>query len=1190
MILRTISCYLIKLRPFLLATVLAIITLSLSLFHTAADRAFKINQHRPIVNEGRKLTLTATGGNGQSSNSTRWESGSPEIAQIDPQSGEVVGVMQGYATITAYNNGESDSVFIVVTRVRKGSGTSVPGDAKVDPSGNVYISNPIQNTILKTDNTLNNPLELFAGKAKVAGMRDGERHSALFAGPTAISIDTSSHGGIYITDTLNHSIRKISFNNQVETLLGKGSPGLTKFADTRLAAFNEMLFNSPHGIATDQGGNLFIADTDNHAIYYVDIARQQVTLIAGEPGTSGNDDGTGRNARFNHPTAIAISNDYQILAVADANNNSVRLIAITRGSDNMLIGDVSTIGASSATPALNNSTDIDQFIFDQPTAVSFDALGNIIVIDRQGAQVILRSAKQAPQLIPLAQPEISFNQAINVVVRGNESFVLDSEENESEAIKVVTVGAPEIHNVSPAILNMDDDNEIIIKGRNFAPESQISFGAQLIEDATVVSATEIRLHAGKQTTPGSRTLSILTRGGVVQVELNVVAKPVELLAKGEITTIAGGSVFSGNGGQALQASISSPIKLVRDVNGNTFIASYTTGTIQRIDVATGVINIIAGGGISTKDNVLAITAKMTPTCMAIDRDGNIYIGESSNNSLRRIDFSTKKIATIAGGKGSNPFSGDGPAIGASLGGELQDIIIDRIGNIYIVADGRVLQIDANTGYLHNIVGNGGSGEFKDRVLAKNASLGKPIFLALDQNETLYISAYAQNHIYYLNRASGKLINYAGNDQNTVPPNAESYNGRSVLDVPLKRPDSMVFDEENNLIFQQQVGIFLVDAKTKRLKNIKIDIPNPEYIAGNTLAIDGNNNLFFNTGNAVYTINSQTGNSSLIAGGNGSNLHGDNCPAMIASVGGVGHLTVDQFNNIFFADAANGLVRKIDANTKNISTIVSLPLNLDRNNRNPQHRFIPYSLALSQEGELYIDDFSGYIYRLNQATGQLISIAGNGSNEPGMLDKNGHQKALNTPLFTPLDITFDKDNNLLIAGNGQVRKIDLKTGEIYKAVKHFFSTISPVSVTTDNAGSIYAVKGTSLIAQIDTQGNYKIIAGTGSLAVDGDGGPAAYASLGAVQSLAVNKKGELFFAAIQRYEGNVPLSMVRRINLQTGVIDTIIKSDGNYYGDGGPAANASIVGFIDITFDKDDNLLIFTADEGRYTGLRFIKLN
>ncbi|MFY9222647.1 MAG: Ig-like domain-containing protein [Blastocatellia bacterium] len=127
----------------------------------AAENTFRIKQRNPVVNEGNRIVLTTVDSSGNNANEgTIWQSGSPDIAQVNPTTGEVSGIKSGFATITAQRGDATSSVFIAVAKIKKVKGAKVPGDTKLDSQGGVYISNPLQNVILRADDALIAPLEL----------------------------------------------------------------------------------------------------------------------------------------------------------------------------------------------------------------------------------------------------------------------------------------------------------------------------------------------------------------------------------------------------------------------------------------------------------------------------------------------------------------------------------------------------------------------------------------------------------------------------------------------------------------------------------------------------------------------------------------------------------------------------------------------------------------------------------------------------------------------------------------------------------------------------------------------------------------------------------------------------------------------------------------------------------------------
>ncbi|HZX27961.1 MAG TPA: gluconolaconase, partial [Telluria sp.] len=141
-------------------------------------------------------------------------------------------------------------------------------------------------------------LYLVAGHTGGSGSVDGKRAAARFRDPTGLAMDRA--GNLYVADTFNSTIRKITPSGTVSTLAGKA--GVEDSADGTGGAAH---FNRPYGIAADARGNLYVADTYNHTVRRI-TAAGVVTTIAGAAGVPGSADGTGTAARFAYPGAIAV--------------------------------------------------------------------------------------------------------------------------------------------------------------------------------------------------------------------------------------------------------------------------------------------------------------------------------------------------------------------------------------------------------------------------------------------------------------------------------------------------------------------------------------------------------------------------------------------------------------------------------------------------------------------------------------------------------------------------------------------------------------------------------------------------------------------------------------------------------------------------------------------------------------------
>lgn len=201
----------------------------------------------------------------------------------------------------------------------------------------------------------------LVGQPGSSGSTNGTGNAALFNTPKEVAIDTN--GNLYVADSANHLIRKVSPAAVVTTLAGNGTIGSTDGTET------EAQFSTPGGVAVDLSGNIYVADTNNHTIRKV-TALGVVTTLAGNSTTSGSADGTGTAAQFYHPGGVAVDASGN-LYVADAGNNLIRRVSPS--------GVVTTI-AGSGTPGTANGTGTDAQ-FNNPTGIAVDSSGNFIIAD-----------------------------------------------------------------------------------------------------------------------------------------------------------------------------------------------------------------------------------------------------------------------------------------------------------------------------------------------------------------------------------------------------------------------------------------------------------------------------------------------------------------------------------------------------------------------------------------------------------------------------------------------------------------------------------------------------------------------------------------------------------------------------------------------------------------------------------------
>ena len=237
-----------------------------------------------------------------------------------------------------------------------------PQGIAVDLSGNVYVTDNFNHLIRKIDPS--GDVTTFAGSGS-PGSTNAQGTSASFKNPADVAVDRS--GNVYVTDRLNHLIRKIDSNGNVTTLAGSGSPGSTNAKGTSAS------FNKPFGIDVDAFGNVYIGDQVNNLIRKIDFSGN-VTTFAGS-GIGGNDDGQGTEASFNQPTGIAIDSSGNIF-VTDLSNDSIRKIDST--------GKVSTVAGGNT--GFQNGSGIEAK-FNEPYNLDVDFSGNLFVSDGRNNKI-----------------------------------------------------------------------------------------------------------------------------------------------------------------------------------------------------------------------------------------------------------------------------------------------------------------------------------------------------------------------------------------------------------------------------------------------------------------------------------------------------------------------------------------------------------------------------------------------------------------------------------------------------------------------------------------------------------------------------------------------------------------------------------------------------------------------------------
>jgi DNA-binding beta-propeller fold protein YncE len=227
--------------------------------------------------------------------------------------------------------------------------------------------------------------------------------------------------------------------------------------------------------------------------------------------------------------------------------------------------------------------------------------------------------------------------------------------------------------------------------------------------------------------------------------------------------------FAGDGGLATRAVLNFPSAVAVDWSGALFIADTLNHRIRRVDSKTGIIQTIAGTGQSkwTGDGGPGVSASLNePVALVLD-GARLYIADQSNNRIRLLDLESGVITTVAG-TGDSGYNGDGlPAVESALAGP-SGLALDQEGNLYIADtfNGRIRMIDRNTGFLSTVAGDGAEFRYEPGFNEQSQALARPYGIAITPQGHVLITDSDHHLIRKWNARKKEMALVAGNGQST----------------------------------------------------------------------------------------------------------------------------------------------------------------------------------------------------------------------------------------------------------------------------------------------------------------------------------------------------------------------------------------------------------------------------------------
>lgn len=576
-------------------------------------------------------------------------------------------------------------------------------------------------------------MAVFAGSIGSVGHADGTGAAARFYLPSSVAVDAT--GNVYVADQFNHIIRKISPTGLVSTLAG--AAGVAGSTDGPGATAR---FNYPAGVALDSAGNIYVADSSNNTIRKISPTGD-VSTVAGTPRISGSTDGAGALAQFNNPQGVA-TDIAGNLYVADSRNDTVRKITPA--------GLVSTVAGIPG----YTGTGFGPYYLNNPTAVATDSAGNIYVADNGNSAI--RKITPDGKLSTLAGGLAPIGVNENAAILSPYGLATDTAGNVYEAdaggwiskitpdgtatyLNATTGSGPATPFSSPAGIASDSAGNLYVA--DFGANTVLKIAPSAVASTLAGTTNQTGSIDGVGTSARFNHPTTVTTDGTGNVY--VVDSYNETIRKitpgGSVSTLAGTVGVSGTtNGSGTTASFSSPTDVATDSAGNIYVAESYGEDVRKITPA-GVVTTLVDRNILK----LAISnGTMQPwlSGIAVDGAGNVYVADYRNKVILKITtagavstfVSTTTLSSVVGNL--LPTNYNGP----------KHLAFDSSGNLFASVDNMIVKITP-AGIASAFAGVVGAGSNVDGTGAA-ARFFMPQGITVDSANNLYVADSANNTI------------------------------------------------------------------------------------------------------------------------------------------------------------------------------------------------------------------------------------------------------------------------------------------------------------------------------------------------------------------------------------------------------------------------------------------------------------
>ncbi len=836
----------------------------------------------------------------------------------------------------------------------------------------------------------------LAGVAAKTGSKDGSGGGAnlpLFYRPTGLALNSA--GNLYVTDAGYGLIREVTPTGEVTTIAG--TPGLIGGTDGTGINSN-VSFNAPQGPAVDSAGNLYVADYAGATIRKITRAGV-VTTLDGTASTIGSTDGTGSAARFYGPSGTAVDSAGNVY-VADSGSKTIRKIT----SAGVVTTFAGTAGSGGNTDGTGSAAR-----FNYPRGLAIDSAGNVYVSDcssnvirkitSNGVVTTIAGAADTFGSTDGAGTEARFNFPNALAVDGSGNLYVADENNhvirKISAAGVVTTlaglagtsGQADGTGTSarfnqPTGVSVDGAGNVYVTDygnqliRKVSATGVVTTIAGVGGASGALDGTGYALNPALFNNPSGIALSPSGSIFVADTGNNTIRA---ITSTGTVTTIAGSSTSTGRtDGTGISARFTTPVGIAVDGSSNIYVADTTNHLIRRID-SSGAVSTFAGiGGTAGSADGSGTSASFNyPSGVAIDASGSVYVADYKNHTIRKIT-AAGLVTTLAGTAGSSG-SADGSGSAARFNYP-RSLSLDSAGNIYVADSGNhtIRKVTA-AGFVTTLAGTAGSSGSADGS-GSAARFDGPAGLSIDGTGNLYV-ADTNNSTIRMISPDGVVTTVGGLSGSLGSRDGTGSNAR--------------FNHPTGLVADSAGSLYITDTQSQ---TIRLGIASST--SSSSSGTNGSSSSGSGSSGSGSTGGSGSGSSSSSSSSSTGSGTSTNSGASTAAGAGYllnpGGIVSDGAGGYYVADTANNCIKKI-ATDGTVTVFAGKEGSTGSADGTGSAATFngPTGIALDSSGNLYVSDTGNATIRTITSAAVVTTLAGSAGSR-GTQDGTGSAALFSKP--------------------------------------------------------------------------------------------------------------------------------------------------------------------------------------------------